>query len=67
MQGHTRQPRKTTKSIEMHAVWVWTRKAQGTITVLDGANNYCRGVRFSDSATTASTSVSLTIIIGPTS
>ena len=29
--------RKTTKSIEMHAVWVWTCKAQGTITVFDGA------------------------------
>ena len=29
--------RKTTKSMEMHAVWVWTRKAQGTITVSDRA------------------------------
>ena len=34
--------------------------------VIDRANNYSRGVRFSDSAATASTSVSLTII-GPTS
>ena len=29
--------------------------------VIDRANNYSRGVRFSDSAATASTSVSLTI------
>jgi len=29
-------PSKTTKSIEVHAVWVWIRKAQGTIGVLDG-------------------------------
>ena len=35
--------------------------------VTDRANNYFRGVRFSDSAPTAQTSVSLTIIIGPTS
>ena len=34
--------------------------------VTDRANNYSRGVRFSDSALTTSTSVSLTII-GPTS
>ena len=30
--------------------------------VIDSANNYSRGVRFSDSSPTASTSVSLTII-----
>jgi len=38
LQGHKRQPcKKAIESIEMHAVWVWTRKAQGTITVLDAA------------------------------
>ena len=30
--------------------------------VIDRANNYFRGVRFSDSAPTASTSISLTVI-----
>jgi len=41
-------PQKMTKSIEMHAVWVWIRKAQGTTTVLDGAEISCEKRHFGE-------------------
>jgi len=34
--SQTFAPQKTTESVEMHAVWVWTRNVQLTVTVLDG-------------------------------